>query len=147
MSKPAAIDLLERMKLRGIVSGLCLLLGGFTCAATSGTQFNYQGRLMVGGVPPTGSYDLRFGLYPTNGDGSPVATLLTNTGVAISNGLFTTSLDFGPVFDGTPYWLEIGVRTNGSTNDFFTLSPRQTLGPVPYAMFASTARSISGVLA
>jgi lysophospholipase L1-like esterase len=77
----------------------------------------------------------------------PVSTLLTNTGVAISNGLFTTTLDFGPVFDGTAFWLDIGVRTNGGTNGFVSLSSRQSLVQVPSAIFASTARTLSGVLA
>ena len=53
-------------------------------------------------------------------------------GVVVSNGLFTTTLDFGlaPVGD---CWLEIGVRTNGD-GAFATLSPRQHLTPAPRAI-------------
>jgi len=48
----------------------------------------------------------------------------------VSNGLFTTcSLRHG-VFNGAPYWLEIGVRTNG-TGAFITLTNRHPLRPHP----------------
>jgi microcystin-dependent protein len=66
--------------------------------------------------------------------GNFIAGPITNTAVAVSNGLFTVSLDFGPgVFTGTNYWVEMGVRTNG-TGSFATLVPRQQLTPAPYAM-------------
>jgi hypothetical protein len=65
--------------------------------------------------------------------------------VAISNGLFTIPLDFGNVFDGTVYWLQISVRTNGGVG-FTVLSPRQQLTPAPYAVFADTASNLSGTL-
>jgi hypothetical protein len=42
------------------------------------------------------------------------------------------------VFAGEQFWLEIGVRTNGS-GAFTVLAPRQPITPVPYAIFASTA--------
>jgi hypothetical protein len=50
-------------------------------------------------------------------------------------------LDFGPgVFDGTAYWLEIGVRTNGD-GAFTILSPRHELLATPYAVYAENARA------
>src|SRR6185295_11333739 len=56
--------------------------------------------------------------------------------VTVTNGLFTTTLDFGSgVFDGTDRWLEIAVRTNGNPT-FFTLYSRQKLNPTPYAVRA-----------
>ena len=79
------------------------------------TAFTYQGRLNSNNVPVTGAFDLRFKIYDTNN--SVVATPLTNAPVGVANGLFITTLDFGPgVFDGSMRWLEIGVRTNGDTN-------------------------------
>ena len=53
----------------------------------------------------------------------------------MTNGLFTTALDFGGIFTGSNYWLEIGVRTNG-IGGFVRLNPRQPLTPAPYAIFA-----------
>jgi hypothetical protein len=111
------------------------------------TAFTYQGRLSDGGGPANGYYNLSFGLYPTNVGGIPAGSILTNNSVAVSNGLFTTVLDFGPVFDGTPYWLEIGVQSSVSTNDFTVLSPRQALNSSPYSTYAAKAGTVTGVLA
>ena len=104
------------------------------------TAFTYQGRLNDGTNPATGIYDLRFTIYDsTNLPGTLIAGPLTNNATAVSNGLFTTALDFGIAFDGTPRWLEIAVRTNGSASDFITLAPRQQLTPTPSAIYASSA--------
>src|SRR2546422_9598013 len=93
---------------------LCNL--AFRCAGASlGTAFTYQGRLTDNGTPANGNYDLRFILYNTESNGSQVGNTLTNESVAVSNGLFSAALDFGTgVFDGSAYWLEVAVRTNGT---------------------------------
>src|SRR5712691_10865525 len=91
-------------------------------AAPLGSAFTYQGRLNDGGNAANGLYELRFGLFNAALVGGQVGNLLTNANVAVSNGLFTTGIDFGAgVFDGTALWLEIGVRTNGSVADFSPL--------------------------
>jgi hypothetical protein len=111
-------------------------------AAAQGTAFTYQGHLTDGAQPANGSnYGMVFYLYdaPANGN------LLGNLGIpsiTVSNGLFATSLDFGSQFDGAPRWLEISVQKNGGA--FTTLSPRQPILPVPYAIFANTASNLSG---
>ncbi len=76
------------------------------------------------------------------------AVTLTQTATAVSNGLFTSTLDFGNQFPGADRWLEIAVRTNGG-GAFSTLAPRQALTPTPYAIFAGkvNASGISGTLA
>jgi len=106
----------------------------------------YQGRLNDGGSPANNNYDLRFALYNAPTNGNAISAPQTNFAVAVTGGLFTTNLDFGPVFTGTNYWLSIGVRTNGDTNAFTLLWPRQPLLPVPYAIFATTASNLSGTL-
>jgi photosystem II stability/assembly factor-like uncharacterized protein len=113
-----------------------------------GTAFLYQGRLNDGGNPANGNYDLRFTIYDsTNNPGVVIAGPLTNSATVVSNGLFTANLDYGPgVFTGPARWLDLGVRTNGSTNGFVVLSPRQMLTPTPYAIFANTASNLSGTL-
>src|SRR5437899_1064910 len=106
-----------------------------------GTAFTYQGRLNDGANPATGSYDVQFILFNVSQFGFPVGPILTNADVAVNNGLFTASLDFGlGVFMGSNYWLEIGVRTNGG-GTFTTLVPRQPLTPAPYAIFAENVAS------
>jgi hypothetical protein len=115
--------------------------------AGQGTTFYYQGSLSDGGSPANGQYDLQFSLYNASTNGSLIAGPLTNFDVTVSGGLFSTNLDFGPVFTGASYWLAIGVRTNGSTNAFTGLLPRQAILPVPYAIFANTASNLLGTLA
>ena len=66
---------------------------------------------------------------------------MTNTATALSNGLFTVTLDFGAgIFDGTSRWLELGVRTNGG-GAFGFLTPRQAVTPTPYAIYSASAAS------
>ncbi len=111
-------------------------------APAQGTAFTYQGRLNSGGAPANGNYDLAFTLFATNAAGSAIAAPVTNLAVAVSNGLFTTTVDFGSVFAGASNWLQIAVSSNGA-NNFLTLTPRQQLTPVPYAI---TAANISGAV-
>ena len=102
--------------------------------------FTYQGRLLDSGQPANGSYDLRFTLANTPTKRNYVAGPLTNAPVTVSNGLFAATLDFGEsAFDGSARWLEIGVRTNGSSDPYTLLSPRQAITATPYATFANTA--------
>jgi hypothetical protein len=128
-----------------LAAGLCGLFVSYPLATlrAQGTGFTYQGRLNVNGSPVSGNYDLSFNLYNSSSGGSPATAGVTNATVAVSSGLFTTTLDFGPgVFTGTTYWLEIGARTNGS-GPFVTLSGRQQLTPSPYAIFAESAGGVA----
>jgi len=107
------------------------------------TAFTYQGRLNDGNAPASGSYDLSFSVWNTASGPAQLGGTLTTNGVAVSNGLFTVTLDFGAgVFTGPDRWLEIGVRSNGA-GAFFTLAPRQALTPSPYAI---TAARVSGTV-
>jgi hypothetical protein len=108
-----------------------------TALAQGATAFTYNGKLNASGVPANGSYDLRFTLYDasTNGD---VMGALTNTATGVSDGLFLVTLDFGGVFSGSNYWLEVAARTNGS-GAFSVLSPRQPILPTPYAIYSNKA--------
>jgi hypothetical protein len=113
---------------------------------SQGTAFTYQGRLNDRANPASGVYDFRFILYTSDVGGNQTGPILTNNAVAISGGLFTTLLNFGPaVFGGTIYWLEIAVRTNGS-GVFVPLNPRQQLTPSPYAIMAGSAGNLLGSL-
>jgi hypothetical protein len=107
-------------------------------AAAQGTAFTYQGRLDNGTNPVNGSYDLTFALYSASSGGSQTGSTITNLAVGVTNGLFVVTNDFGSVYSGTPYWLQIGVRTNGAAT-FQSLSPRQELTPTPYAVYAESS--------
>ena len=122
---------------------LLALFAGIHQAAAQGTAFTYQGRLNSNGSPANGGYDMIFALFATNTSGVAIAGPVTNSAVLVTNGLFTTTVDFGNVFTGSSNWLEIAVSTNGA-NSFSTLAPRQQLTPVPYAV---TAANLSGAVA
>lgn len=135
-------------------------------AATAlGNGFAYQGRLTDSGNPANGSYDLRFVLYDAEVGGSQIGQTVSLSSVPVTNGLFTVTLDFGTstatatatatgsaspspsatatavsvnVWDGNARWIEIAVRTAGSSS-YTVLSPRQAVNPVPYALYAKAA--------
>lgn len=118
----------------------CWFLGQSAWAQTPlGTAFTYQGRLTSAGAPATGSYDLRFTLYDSLDVGSAVGSPLTRAGVAVTNGLFTVSLDFGAVFAGSRRWLEVGVKPTGDPGGYSLLAPRSELTPTPGALWSSKA--------
>jgi len=109
-------------------------------AAPLRTGFDYQGRLSDGAEPAGGVFEFRFELFDASVAGASTAGPITNANVNVTDGLFTTVIDFGPtVFDGAQYWLEIGVRPNRSGAAFTTLTPRQVILPTPYALRALSA--------
>ncbi|HNQ73816.1 MAG TPA: hypothetical protein PKN95_09455 [Verrucomicrobiota bacterium] len=131
----------------GLLAGLAVLLPSASLPA-QGTAFTYQGRLHDGASPASGIYDLRFTIYDSSGGPTVIAGPMTNSPVAVSNGLFTVTLDPGAgVFTGSPRWLEIAARTNGG-GAFTPLTPRQAITPTPYARFAAqvNAAGVVGTL-
>ena len=132
------------MKLKLIA--ICPLLSALCISASAqGTAFTYQGRLDNDGSPaPNGLYDFTNALYTVSSGGAATAVNLAGplTAVPVTNGLFTVLLDFGSVFNGTPYYLQIGVRSN-ATGSYVALSPRQELTPTPYAI---TAENVDGLV-
>ena len=97
------------MQLRIVVFLLACAWAASTDAQPLGTAFTYQGRLVENGSPATGPYDLEIKLFDAPAGGTQIFTTLTYEDVAVGNGLFTVSLDFGPsTFAGSARWLEIG---------------------------------------
>ncbi|MBI4786482.1 MAG: hypothetical protein HY782_05490 [Chloroflexi bacterium] len=104
--------------------------------AAVGNAFTYQGKLNDGGNPANGAYDFQFQLFddPSPSFGFQKGNTVTANDAAVTNGLFTESLDFGTdVFNGDARWLQIFVRPGASTGAYTTLTPRQALTPAPYA--------------
>ena len=129
-----------------LLISIALLLTGASPALAQGTVFTYQGRLNDSNSPANGSYDLHFSLFDFPDNGNQVSGILQITGVPVTNGLFTTTLDFGsgPFSAGAARWLQIRVRTNGSAGGFTSLVPRQAVTPAPYAIHAGNAALLSG---
>jgi hypothetical protein len=107
------------------------------------TAFTYQGRLNSGGAPASGQYEVSFALYDAATNGNVVGTPITLAPVAVSNGLFTATLDFGiGAFTGAKRWLELSVTVFNSDQPVVTLAPRQPITGTPYAIHAATALTL-----
>jgi hypothetical protein len=117
---------------------LLLLLLVFALPASGaplGSAFTYQGDLKQSGSPVTGNYDFTFSLYNAPSGPSQVGTTQTVLNLAVAQGLFTTTLDFGiSPFTGSAVWLEIAVRPAGSGS--YTTLGRQSITASPYALYA-----------
>ena len=100
-----------------------------------GTAFTYQGQLNASGILPAGqTYQFTFTLYDAASGGNVVGSAIKR-GILVGNGgLFTTDLDFGQIFNGTQYWLDIQVGT--TTLNEQELAARQPINAVPVAQYA-----------
>ena len=115
-----------------IILGLLLTAAGHS-SALAASAFTYQGELVYNAVPADGSYDFRFILYSADVGGSQVGPIVEVPAVAVAQGIFTTQIDFGPVFGSADYWLDIAVKPNGGST-YTPLSPRQAVTPAPRAL-------------
>lgn len=103
-----------------------------------GSGFTYQGQLTDGGNAANGVYDFRFTVHDTSENGNLIDGPATNAATLVSNGVFTTTLNFGAAaFNGAERWLEVAVRTNTSSAAFQPLNPRQRITATPYAVRAA----------
>ncbi|MEW5871479.1 MAG: hypothetical protein AB1894_19555 [Chloroflexota bacterium] len=110
--------------------------------APVGTTFVYQGLLTKDNLPVNDTCDFTFSLWDAQSGGSQAGSTLTRYGVGVDGGHFTVDLDFGSVWNGTLYWLGIGVQCTRDVSP--TSLPRQALRPAPYAMYASNADMVDG---
>jgi trimeric autotransporter adhesin len=118
----------------------CALRFTLSMAQAQGTAFTYQGHLTVAGSPANGNYDLEFSLFDAPTNGARIGGAVTNLDIGVTNGLFTTTMDFGPgIFTGESLWLQIGVESNGGGGSFTLLSALQPLTPTPYAIYGETS--------
>jgi hypothetical protein len=106
-------------------------------AATSiGTAFTFQGRLTYDDQPVQDDCWMQFQLYDAAMDGNQVGpTLNPPAAIPVRFGLFSVELDFGSVFNGTPLWLDIGVKCSHDSG--YTSLGRQKLTSAPYAVNSS----------
>jgi hypothetical protein len=112
---------------------------GSDAAVPMGTAWTYQSRLMDANGVADGLYHFKFKLFddPNVGEGNQVGSSVNVEDVDVIDGYFTVALDFGSkVFNGDARWLEISVHPpeSAKTNAFVTLSPRQEIAAVPYAL-------------
>jgi len=119
---------------------------GIVGAAPIGTAFTYQGRLIDNNVAADGEYGFQFRLFDGDTGGSQVGGDVSIGDVNVIDGYFTVELDFGNVFTQEARWLEIGVKEGDSSGDFTTLSPRQKITAVPYAMSTNISYGTTSVV-
>jgi hypothetical protein len=128
---------------------LFILSGGVIYAQTS--AFTYQGHLTEGLTPANGNYDLEVRLFDAASGGNQVGATRNFEDVAVTNGVFSVSIDFGAaVFPGADRWLDVRVRPGASSGAFTLLAPRQPITATPYAIqsqSATDASKLAGVAA
>jgi len=110
------------------------------------SEFTYQGQLTASGLTAITTADFQFALFDAVTDGAQIGTTVSKDNVAIVNGVFTTTLDFGPAaFSGNARWLQVAVRSPSGIGGFTSLAPRQSVTATPNATFSSNTRGISVV--
>ena len=114
-------------------------------AAPFGTAFTFSGRMNYQNKAANGAFDLQLKLYDASTLGNQVGPTVNVNALQIVDGLFVTTLDFGGVFNGTAYWLEIAARPNGN-GQYTVLSPRQSVNPAPYALYSSKSGTANAAL-
>ena len=124
-----------KLNLAVLLTAAALCMAAVSYAAPMGTAFTYQGRLVDADSPAEGLHDFQFAVFNALNGGSQQGSTVSKDNVDVIDGYFTAPLDFGSsVFTGDARWLQIAVRPSAGIASFTTLSPRQGITPVPYAM-------------
>lgn len=144
------------MKHRNLLSSILFL--GFTLVTTllggphsisqaqTSNAFTYQGWLQNGTTYVNGTCSFNFSLFDAPSGGNQLGTTISKTGIKVTNGYFSVSLDFGPIFtSNTLRFLEIQNVNCGLPGDPVNLSGRVTINPAVYANYAITADSADSV--
>ncbi|MCW5934961.1 MAG: hypothetical protein KIT45_11815 [Fimbriimonadia bacterium] len=129
------------MNIKNVLFGLLALM---SASLVDAQPFTYQGYLRDGGVPANGTYDLRFQLWTMAAGGSQIGAEQFVDDILIQNGLITTPLNFGNVWDGGDRYLAIAIRLGNSNGGYQELAPRVKINPTPYAHTASNALGLQG---
>ncbi|HQU83268.1 MAG TPA: hypothetical protein PKY59_09100 [Pyrinomonadaceae bacterium] len=134
---------MNRIKLISTI--FLLLFAGISAVSAQTSAFSYQGRLNDNTLPANGTYEMEFKLFDSASGGTQVASTITNNSVAVQNGIFSVTLDFGanPFAAGANRFLEIGVRKASDPPGFTTLAPRQQLTSSPYSLKTISADLLS----
>lgn len=104
------------------------------------SSFTYQGFLEDGSMVAHGAYDFEFALYTSLDGDTQVGAIQSAGDVEVVNGVFSTTLDFGPLaFTGPARYLEVRVRPGASSSSHSVLGPRHKISAAPYAQLAESA--------
>lgn len=119
-----------------VAAALMLAAGSTAALAQVGAAFTYQGQLKNSGANVNTPADMQFSLWTAASGGSQVGSTITQTGVGVSQGLFTTSVDFGvnPYIFGDALWLQVAVRNPAGSGSYVPMATRQRLSATPYSV-------------
>ena len=110
-----------------------------------GTAFTFQGQLSLLDQKVNENCDFQFTLWDHVTGGTQHGVMVVSSAVTVSNGLFTTVLDFGPgALTGDARWLKIEVCCPAGSCILTALSPRQEVTPVPYSLVSDATVSGGG---
>ena len=119
--------------------GILIILVTSSVTAQS-TAFTFQGSLNDGGVPANGIYDFEFRLFDQASGGTELGAVQPFSGISLTDGRFSMTLDFGSEFPGTARWVEVRVRAGSGPaatdglGGFTILTPRQPINSSPYSL-------------
>ncbi len=108
-------------------------------AATAGLVssafvFSPTAQLSLNGQVVNGNCDANFTLYNAGTGGTVIGGPLAKV-ISVSNGRFTTALDFGAgKMTGEERWVEMAVRCPPGGGSYTTITPRRYLTAAPYAL-------------
>ncbi|MBK8466110.1 MAG: tail fiber domain-containing protein [Chloracidobacterium sp.] len=113
---------------------LIIILAAALTSFSQTTEFTYQGSLKDGAIAANGNYDFEFKLFDLVSGGTQQGSTLQRLNVAVANGIFAVSLDFGAgTLPGADRYLDIAVRTAGG-GVFTALTPRNKVNSSPYSV-------------
>jgi hypothetical protein len=118
-----------------LAAALALAAGASAALGQVGTAFTYQGQLRQSGALVTTPTDMQFSLWTAASGGSQVGPTVTQTGVAVAQGLFTASVDFGfsPYTSDQALYLQIAVRNPAGSGAYVPMGSRQRITPAPFS--------------
>ena len=136
-------DRIGKLLLAAGIATLAVLLVPASGIASTPGLINFQGLLLdSGGQPVNGDVDLVFTLYSALTTGSPLWSE-SHDDVAVQDGVYDVAL--GSTTPITPAVLETGSVYLEIAVDGETLTPRQRLLAVPYAIRSQTSESAEAV--
>lgn len=125
-----------RSTILALAASVALAAGSTATLAQVGTAFTYQGQLKNSGNSVNSPTDMQFSLWTAASGGSQIGTTVTQTNVTVSEGLFSTSVDFGvnPYTSNQALWLQIAVRNPAGGGAYVAMGSRQRLTPSPFSL-------------
>jgi len=114
------------------------------------SAFTYQGEIASNGIPFHGMFDVRFALFDAPAGGNQLGSEFCFDNLIAERGRITTTLNFGPQFNGATRYLQIRLREDTNLafscldpSGFTLLEPRQRLTAAPNAAFALDASALN----